>query len=46
MLAYFHEQDLDKMGQASKAIESEFSPQKVANRIANGILSFQMASHD
>ncbi|GMQ29535.1 glycosyltransferase family 4 protein [Algoriphagus confluentis] len=39
MLAYFHEQNLDRMGAASKAIEAEYSPQKVANRIASGILA-------
>ncbi|GMQ26677.1 hypothetical protein Aoki45_33600 [Algoriphagus sp. oki45] len=46
MLAYFHEQDLDKMGAASKIIESEFSPQKVAARIAGGILAKAKLSTD
>ncbi|MFC5624631.1 glycosyltransferase family 4 protein [Algoriphagus winogradskyi] len=39
MLDFFHSQNLQKMGEVSIEIEAEYSPKKVANRIASGILN-------
>ncbi|UZD23050.1 glycosyltransferase family 4 protein [Algoriphagus halophytocola] len=39
MLDYFHAQDLEKMGNESRAMEAEYSPSKVALRITQGILT-------
>ena len=38
-LAYFHNQDLEKMGKMSIEIESEYNPEKTADNIINAVMS-------